>query len=155
MKKDKFLILGILEMVLALGLVFAGCTTDGSDEPYNGPKTIKITGYDGSQGIIIGVMHLHPESADGWPPVANAQPIDGQAIICPVVNWGDGELWTGTGKFFIWIECSPPKNDSLKDGSIYVYSVDGTNPAPVDIKDAVTTLEWSKFIWSKDYNKAG
>jgi hypothetical protein len=159
MKKDNFLILGMLAMVLALGLVFAGCNTVGSNELYDGPKTVQITGYNSSQGIIVGVMNL-AESADSWPPAANAQPIDGQTITYPVLNWeknseGVREPWKGTGKFFIWIQCSPPKNDSSKDGSIYVYSVNGTNPAPVDIRDAVTTLEWSKFIWSKDYKSAG
>jgi hypothetical protein len=38
MKKDKFLILEILAMTLALGLVFAGCTTDAGDTPYTGAK---------------------------------------------------------------------------------------------------------------------
>jgi hypothetical protein len=32
------------------------------------------------------------------------------------------------------------------------YSADGTNPTPVDIKDAVTTFEWSKFMWVSDWN---
>jgi hypothetical protein len=59
--------------------------------------------------------------------------------------------WTGTGQFYIVIECRPPKKDPSKTGSNYVYSADGINPTPVDIKDAVTTLEWAKFIWLRDY----
>jgi len=48
-------------------------------------------------------------------------------------------------------ECNTPKNDPSKDGSHYVYSADGINPTPVDIKNGVTTLQWSKFIWYNDY----
>jgi hypothetical protein len=39
MKKDKFLILGMLAIVLTLALGFAGCDTDGSDEPYDVPES--------------------------------------------------------------------------------------------------------------------
>jgi hypothetical protein len=117
------------------------------------PKTIKITGYSPQGGIEdVGEMTIFSESTDpaGWPPAAKAYPpvINGQIITCSLM--ANQEHWTGTGKFFILIECYPAKDPS-KDGSKYIYSVDGTNPTPVDIKNEVTTLEWSKFIWLTDY----
>jgi hypothetical protein len=48
------------------------------------------------------------------------------------------------------IECNPPK-DSQYDGAKYIYSADGVNPTPVDIKSAETTPQWSKFIWLRDF----
>lgn len=119
------------------------------------PKTIKITGYN-SQPITAYSMSIFSESADpaGWPPAAVAvEEIDGQTITYGLgiwmYRWDNLEPWTGTGKFFIVIECNPPKNSG--DGSKYVYSADGVNPTPVDIKEAITTLEWAKFIWLTDY----
>ncbi|GHU79379.1 hypothetical protein FACS189462_5000 [Spirochaetia bacterium] len=120
------------------------------------PKTIKITGYRGS--ITAGNMDIFSEQrgANVFPPAAGTRKaIDGQTITFTVINWTDRrenpEPWTGTGKFFIIIYCSPPKEDATKDGSKYVYSVDGINPAPVDISDEVTVLEWAKFIWLEDF----
>jgi hypothetical protein len=122
------------------------------------PKTIKITGYSSQGGITAEYMYISPESTgrpDSWPPIASAeQVIDGQTITYTLGiwedDWNDPKPLTGTEKFFIVIEGSPPKDPS-KDGAKYVYSADGRNPTPVDIKDAVTTLEWSKFIWFADY----
>jgi hypothetical protein len=119
------------------------------------PKTIKITGYS-SQGITAEAMLIFSESAgvDAWPPAAIAvEKINGQTITYNLGiwlgRWDNLESWTGTGKFFIVIECSPPKESG--DGSKYVYSADGANATPVNITDEVTTLEWSKFIWLRDY----
>ena len=149
MKKGKFLILGMLLMVLALGLV--GCS---SDEPYDGPKTIKITGFDNSVNVLENELTVESELG-AWPPIARADNIvNGQTITCTLVNWADHwnnpEPWTGTGKFFIVIACYNPKDPS-KTGAKYVYSADGKNPALIEIKDEVTMLQWSKFIWLKDY----
>ncbi|GHU70356.1 hypothetical protein FACS189450_04660 [Spirochaetia bacterium] len=120
------------------------------------PKTIKITGYSG--GITAQTMTLFSEQAGvaSWPPSAEAhEEIEGQTITYTVKYWAPGRDtgpdWAGIGKFLIVIECRPPR-DATKDGSKYVYSVDGTNPTPVDISDEVTVLEWAKFIWLSDYN---
>jgi hypothetical protein len=128
------------------------------------PKTIKITGYDSQGGITANAIQIFSEQEgfEIWPPDANAaEEIDGQTITYrPRIwtsNYRDDNVkpcpWTGTGKFFIVIDCDPPKNNPLQDGSIYVYSADGTNPTPVDIKAEVTTLEWAKFIWQRDYTE--
>ncbi|MDR2178362.1 MAG: hypothetical protein LBP20_10045 [Treponema sp.] len=114
------------------------------------PKTITITGLQG--GDILAGLNIFAK-LDQARNTAWAEEIDGQTITYALIVGHDGihHPWTGTGEFFIVIGCSPPRDPSY-DGSKYVYSEDGVNPAPVDIKDAVTTLEWSKFIWLEDYN---
>jgi hypothetical protein len=122
-------------------------------------RTIKITGYN-SEVVTsfrqIQIWSLDQELDEG-PPVAARWgkdfKNDGQTIICKLLAEWEGNLkyWTGTGKCYIWFQCYPPKDPSYNQ-SDYVYSEDGENPTPVDIKDAVTTLEWSKFIWVRDGN---
>ncbi|GHU98236.1 hypothetical protein FACS189483_05980 [Spirochaetia bacterium] len=120
------------------------------------PKTIKITGYNLDSDIRVWPLQIFSDQSLSWPPAAQANvAIDGQTITCTVRNvndWGENpEPWMRTGKFFIMLQCDRPKEDPEKDGSSYVYSVDGINPALVDIKDEVTVLEWAKFIWLYDY----
>jgi hypothetical protein len=171
MKKNSFLILGMLAMVLTFGIVAIGCvstdngsgkpvedTGGGENEPSSVPKTIKIIDSNESQGITAqDIMLIFSESAgpEVWPPFAIAGK-DEQTNIYYVVkfdgnwDWWDIGTWTGTGKFYVVMQTTPPK-DSSKDGANYVYSEDGTSPSLVDIRDAVTTLELSKFIWLNDF----
>ncbi|GHU97102.1 hypothetical protein FACS189483_02120 [Spirochaetia bacterium] len=129
-------------------------------EEYDDPlRTIKITGYSSQDITNVYGLILFPElpTPDNWAPSAWADPeINGQTITYTLGNvedfWGDNPTpFTGTGKFFIQLECAPAKNDPSKTGAHYIYSVDGTNPALVDIMDEVTVLEWSKFIWFDDF----
>ncbi|MDR0551414.1 MAG: hypothetical protein LBG72_05300, partial [Spirochaetaceae bacterium] len=56
--------------------------------------------------------------------------------------------WTGTGSYYIrtgWWDVNSGKD------TYHTYSVNGV-PAPVDINAAVTTLQWSDFVWFRDYN---
>jgi hypothetical protein len=175
MRNNKFSVLGMLAMVLTLGLGFAGCDTDGSDEPYTGQKTIKITGYSSGSGFVGGgemIIFSELPGLDDWQPTAvkrwkleDGELTDGHTYTYALVKWhrhtsqedwdaywANPDPWTGTGKFYILIDCANPKNDLEKDGSHYVYSEDGKNPTAVDIKNAVTTLEFSKFIWFRDVN---
>ena len=149
----KFASFGMLAMMSIFILI--NCNNDGGEQ-YEGPKTIKITGYEG--GVTAYSMEIYAESAgiDSWPPAAEAiQVIDAQTITYPLEGWKSGgattgESWTGSGFFFIIIECNPPK-DLSKDGAKYAYSENGINATPVEIKNGVTTLQWSKFIWLKDF----
>jgi hypothetical protein len=151
MNKVKFSLFRILVMVLALGLVFASCDTNGSrDEPYNGPKTIKITGFDleVSEGLEIGIL----ETLDGpkigrifgmpfgsGPRDVSMELIDMDTTLSGTHPENGEQPWTGTGNYFIFFD----PDDS---GSDYYYSVDGTTPSKYSIKDAVTTLAFTKFI---------
>jgi hypothetical protein len=114
------------------------------------PKTVIIMGYRLEDGITAEYIQLFTESsAIGQSEVSVPAEIDGQTITSRLEGRsGNRAPWTG--QFYIVFECRPPKDPS-KDGSKYVYSADGINPTPVDIKDAVTTLEWAKFIWLLDY----
>jgi predicted small secreted protein len=161
-KKNVLVVSGMPAAVLALGFAFAGCdTTTGGGEPYNGPKTIKITGYNKAGGVTVpddgqlSVYTAYPFGEENRIARDSSPEFNGQTITYTMVNEEDHSNnptpWTGTGKFYIEIECRPPKADQSKTGSKYVYSVDGKNPTPVNIKNAVTTLEWAKFIWLKDY----
>ena len=120
-------------------------------EPYDGPKTIKIIGFNLQQAETY--IYIFSDSKFSWPPVARDNKVsEGQTITYTMVDEQSGsEPWTGTGKYFIMFENMVPKNDPSKDGAAYFYSVDGINPVPVDINDAVKTLEWSKFIWLHDF----
>jgi hypothetical protein len=172
MAKKRFFF-GTLATVLVLGLVFAGCTTttNSNGKLDNNPRTIKITGFN-LEGIRPLVMHLKPESEGLFSdPVVAADPeIDGTTLSYKLAEYGpeweraspngprDDKPWTGTGKFVLGIILSPSPNDPSKNASFYFYSAvdtleDGTNPATaVDIKDTVTTLEWSKFYCAWDDN---
>jgi hypothetical protein len=146
-------------MMLTLGFAFSGCDTPtGGGDPYDGSKTIKITGLQ--DGITAQWIYIFSEEKGipSWPPTARAtiEEYDGQTITIPLVTHetyrsDNPEPWTGTGKFYIEIECYPPRDNPTRKGSKYVYSVDGTNPSIVDIQNEVTSLEWSKFIWRSDY----
>jgi hypothetical protein len=45
MKTKRFLLFGLPVVLLVLGIVLAGCDDD-SDEPYDGPKSFKVTGIN-------------------------------------------------------------------------------------------------------------
>jgi hypothetical protein len=153
MNENKFFVHGMLAMMLAFSLILAGCATTtngGSDggEPYDSPKTIKITGYTSESGITVYDIKLQPEL--NKTAMIGFKTISDLNLTYELLN-GRNDLtpWTGVGKFFIMIECQPPKDPAM-DGSQYVYSLDGTNPALIDIRDEITVLEWTKFIWFED-----
>ena len=157
MKKNKFSVLGMLVILLALGFVFVGCVTDQNG---NGggdvPKAIKFIG-NFPQGITGEALYLFPSSTrpDSWPPVAIGGGVNSEGNLrlvkwYPNMDWSKREDWTETGRFYILMQCQPPKDPS-KDGSNFVYSEDGENPTLVDINDAVTTIDNSKFIWLNDF----
>jgi len=65
----------------------------------------------------------------------------------------DGKPWTGTGKYYIYLQVSPANGGKGRSG--YFYSSDGKNPTQVDIKNKVTKLEWSKFVYFREDSNAG
>ena len=147
MKKGKILILGMLVVALPLGLVFTGCGDGTGNEP---PKTIKVTGFDYPDEVIEHWMDIFSEwNPEEWSPVAGAAgDVDGQTIIYPVWYWDTLEFWTGYGNFYIVISFSLSEDG----GKQYVYSLDGKNPGIFNIKNEVTSLKWSDFIWINDFS---
>jgi hypothetical protein len=154
MKKNSFLVLGMLAMVLTFGFVLSGCATakapaaavpadDGVE------KTIFITGFDlpaaGIKQIKVDLTGDWVDEQDWWIIPANCvAKAEGQTLTAwlwrPNV---DGERWTGTGKYGINIylisESGPVKT--------YRYGYHTGNEW-VTIKDAETTLNWSDFVFA-------
>jgi len=157
--KKTIRIIGIIAIVAIIGLSMAGCATNNqgtASAPSDTGKTIRIDG-------TARELELFSEStgANKWPPFAIAgkdgnrdvnDPTNLYYVVEWVQRWDWWELpnWTGTGKFYILFE-GPPKDPS-RDGGKYVYSEDGINPTAVEIKEAITTLQLSKFIWFEDIN---
>jgi hypothetical protein len=153
---------------LALGLVLVGCKTvsDGAEtisDDDGDPKAIVITGYNDSLKFTNNGGYLFSESTGIVDPyvACGLEKITGQTItynfgtvdFAQVEDWDKFwdylKPWKGTGKLFFVINCATPKAGGW--GATYAYSVDGKTPALVDIKDTVTMLEWSKFIYLKDW----
>jgi hypothetical protein len=171
MKMHKFYVLGILIIVLALGLVLGECATT-DDEPYAGPKSIKITGFNWENTGGIFVFIFNEPSAWSTPLVAGGRTDQIGSNINVELKDGkdqsDGEPWTGTGKYYIWIQVAPVVSTSAGQRRVYLYTTDGvtqvsvdddnpyddtysmdgiTNAASIDIKDAITTLDFAKFVY--------
>jgi hypothetical protein len=146
MKKNKFSVLGMLAIVLALCLAFVGCATDSGGEPYDGPKSIKITGFN--LDVPEGLEFVITETLDG-PKIArrwNGGSSSGTRTVSSGdlfdIALGNDQLWTGTGNYFISLNPA----DGLPESVDYYYSVDGINPSKYYIKDAVTVLDFAKFV---------
>jgi hypothetical protein len=166
MKKNKFSVLGMLAMVLALGLGlgFAGCDTDGSDEPYDIPKSIKITGItltvdtdtngEGSVFIYTKPEFGHgPEAGLVAREVYHLPHITNGELLVDLHVCDDGYdaldiLWTGKGEYYVCLTFAGPIGwpDDVEGGTVlrYWWTKDGER-AKYDIKDALTTLDFSQF----------
>ena len=146
MKKNKFSVLGMLAIVLALGLVFVGCTTTGGTgdgEPNNEEKTIIINGFSQS-GITPRKGDMILPDWDNWTNVASGTLVlgtnyDGEtATIWLWTEGKDGERWTGTGEYSLLLSVTPAR-EAGKSSSTYVLNRN------VVIKEAETILKWSDF----------
>jgi len=123
------------------------------------PKTILITGFNGNTPVWVnknGVrgrnfwMEVKPvtefePNAYCW--VTNPDQDVTFELTLAGLTKDDKEMeyrWTGTGSYYIGIG-GFLDNRGYHDLKYY-YSANGTSPTPVEIKDAVTTLNWSDFI---------
>jgi hypothetical protein len=163
---------GILAVVF--GLILAGCPTDNNgSEPYLGPKSIKITGFNLQNAEMIFVF-VEKNSSWDYPPVAEGRTINfGSAtditveLAESVNDWDDMNedivRWTGTGKYYIWIQIHFSDQEKR---SVYLYTMDGvvqveaddssydpyniegiTNAGSIDINSAITILDFAKFVY--------
>jgi len=151
MKKGRFFVLGMLALALAL----SGCDT-GGDEPNNEPKTIVITGFSlqGKTDIkVYQVSSIYEMDLGNDTTVYGGAGPDLTGDIAIERYNKDGKPWTGTGKYYIYLQVSPANGGKGRSG--YFYSSDGKNPAQVNIKDKVTKLEWSKFVYFREDSNAG
>jgi hypothetical protein len=161
MKINKFSVLVILAMVLALSLAFTGCDPNGDDEPYEGPKSIKITGItlteddtDGRAGIVICKEYTNEGNlGNAGVIIAREGPnlgiTNGELFFDLLVSNGwdaTNEPWNGSGEYAICLQITGTDgwDDDGGHHHRYWWTKDGEY-AKYNIKDAVTTLEFSQF----------
>jgi hypothetical protein len=162
MISKKFLVrvlMGTLVIVgvgMAFGLGLVGCDTDNGDEPYDGPKTIVITGFNLADKEGFGVeisLGIDGAQKNIVADAANVESPSGQITLALRNRKKDSEgnktPWTGTGNYYIRIMVWPGQDAG--HGSNYYYSVNGSAPTPFDIRSAVTTLKWSDFTYTGEY----
>jgi hypothetical protein len=175
MKSKKFSVLwGTLVIAgvgMAFGLVLAGCASSGGAkesaaaatvdtaattidtvEVPDEPKSIVLTGFDledKTQLLVYQVSSVFQMDLDNDSTVVygNTRTLYDGDIAIERFQYINNERipWTGIGKYYIYLQVYPANNG--KGRSAYFYSTDGINPAHVDIKDEVTPLEWSKFVY--------
>jgi hypothetical protein len=161
---NKKLCFGMLGMVLVFGIVLFGCDPDGGNESNTDPKTIKITGFN-LEGYDQIFVFLCATPQYDWPPVVESRAeISGSDITVELAPTLDdesaGEPWTGSGKYYLWIQLGPTENQGPGHRPVYVYAVDGASPVSngatadysangtlIYIEDTVTILEFSEFVY--------
>jgi hypothetical protein len=145
MKTKRFFLFGLPVVLLALGLVFAGCDT-GGNEPYDGPKSFKVTGIN--KAAIKATALVQIISNDNSFP-ANGQAAEGpgeivsQTLSVDLHPWtSDGgpsdQSWTGTGEWTIRLKLFDNDNSHYYD---YFWK----NGQKYAIEDAVTSLNFADF----------
>ncbi|MDR2602042.1 MAG: hypothetical protein LBC53_06280 [Spirochaetaceae bacterium] len=136
MKKNKFSVL-----ILVLSFVFVGCDNGGGgNEPYTGPKTIKITGINVSFSeatvLLVGDgINRSSIVAEGTGSISNGS-------ITVVMKNQDQTDWTGTGSYILVLE------DPSGINGTFAYTDGGTIPLPqakVSITRDSTTFSFNKF----------
>jgi hypothetical protein len=154
--------LGMPAIALALGFVFTACDTNGG-EPYDSPKSIKITGitlsgtdtngegsvfiytkptfgHGAESGLIAREIYHVPKITDGGLFV--------DLYVCEDGYDASDERWTGSGEYYICLTFAGPIGwpDDVEGGTVlrYWWTKDDVT-AKYDIKDALTTLAFSQF----------
>lgn len=137
-----------------------GHNMKGGNLVYDEPKIILITGFtykdpqdsqNYPQDVNFGWLAIAPDPGDlDNQTVAHGIPeTEGQTRAFTLISMVDRRSigpYTGTGEYFVVFFSFTPR-DSNRWFARYVYSEDGQNPTLVDMKNQVTTLEWSKFIF--------
>ena len=158
MKCNRIFVVGMLTVLLALGLVFVGCETSSDDSgTYTGPKSIKITGITltGTEINGEGGVQIFNEPVWGGNSVAREvyhvpRVINGELLVDLKVSAGwdaTDAPWTGSGEYYIRLIFAGPAGWSDEGGTSlhYWWTNGGQTPVKYDIKDAVTTLNFSQF----------
>jgi hypothetical protein len=169
----------IVGVGLVFGLVLAGCASTGSAndtvavatndtaavvidavEVSGEPKSIKITGITVTDTNGEGAVRIFNEQK--W----------GDSVAREVIHTGlitDGVLsldlnvsigrqasdkpWTGSGKYYICLQIAGDDGWADAGGHHYRYWwVKDGEVAKYDIKDAVTTLNFSEFVYDGEFN---
>ena len=151
MKKEKFIVFGMLVIVLCLTSV--SCNNGTVDETI--PKSIKITEIPGNNENCEAGLHIFTEPQ--WGPVRVAREIyhsvrvkNGEVLF--ELKVGDGydwidKNWTGSGEYYINFIIAGTDGWPDEGGSSkrYWWAREGT-VAKYNIQDALTTLEFTQFM---------
>jgi hypothetical protein len=164
MKKNSFLVLGMLAMALIFGFVLSGCATEapatsapiaevpGSGESNNDEKTIVITGFnlpvEGIKQIKVDLTGDWVDEQGWWIIPANCvAKVDGQTLTAWLYVGDTDERWTGTGEYGINIYLI--SSVTGKTVKTYRYGYE-TGKEWITIKDTETILEWADFVFAWD-----
>ena len=145
MKKRNVFLLGLLVVLLAMGLVLAGCGKDddssnsnnnNSGNPDNGggggAKSIKITGLDDFYGSSYQLgLATTVDKLDDEDLVAFAEgTIRSGTQTAPLLDYKTGNPWTGSGSYYVGV---------YLDGDAYVTK------SKKSFSSSVTTLSINDF----------
>jgi hypothetical protein len=149
MKKDKFMLLGMLAVVLTLGLVFAGCDPNGGDDPYTGPKSITITDITVISGeAIVRLVRSDDFKMSGV--VAEGTGSISNGSVTVVIKKQDQTDWNETGAYCLVLSEAVASDGEAKT-FVYTNGLDGGPSAwpKVSITGASTTFSFVKFSKTK------
>jgi hypothetical protein len=160
MKNKRFFVFPAMA-ALAIGIVAAGCASNSSsntNEPSPGnnePKSIKITGITFADTNGEAGVQIFDAPEFGGNSVAREEygtvHIDNGELLADlkVSDGGDSTdtPWTGSGKYYICLLFAGTDGwaDDGGDTHFFWWAKDG-EAAQYDIRDTVTTLEFSQFI---------
>jgi len=141
----KFPVLIAIAAVIAFSM--SACNQDpGNDDV---PKSLVITGITGtdvpSNGkVAVGIAEVSGKGKSNL--VAYSEVNVSSTVDIPLISAKrQGEQYTGTGKYYIILVFDNNTEDTSDDVN-FVYSNGTTTALMYNITEAVTTLEFSKFI---------
>jgi hypothetical protein len=149
MKTKRFFLFGLLAVLLALGLVLAGC----GEEETEVAKSVTITGINQSaltNASQVGVW-LTAEIPESGQPILVAVRYGNisngtlsVALTVPTNGTVESNTrWTGSGSYYVILV---PVNGSKIDGNnAYAYVGDTSAPAKAAFNEATVTLPFAKF----------
>ncbi|GHU97397.1 hypothetical protein FACS189483_03220 [Spirochaetia bacterium] len=152
MNKNKFSVLGMLAMVLVLGLVFAGCVTDGgrvSPETAPQPKSLTIMGMPAGYSCYLRIENLN----EPWGLVAvgganlgtSEQNITFSLVLGDDPWRSDPVAWTGTGGYLVKFYIFETKDSSLPKANYYVGGTSDITPVNFNDETPSQTVAFNQF----------
>jgi hypothetical protein len=165
MKTKRFFLFGLPAVLLALGLVLAGCDTGSSSDDDDPPppgddgvaKSVTITGIN-ADGLItgpdaVGVWLIAEIPTDGMPtPVALEYEAVSEGTLSADLTVPNGmnasnTKWTGTGSYYVLlVPVTYAGGGNLDFNNGYAYVGDGNAPAKAAFNEAAVTLAFTKFV---------
>ena len=150
MKKDNFLVLGMLAIALALGLAFVGCDNGNVDVP----KSIKITGINQANNkanvqVDLNAGDFDIQQGQGEVARGNSDIVNQTVIVDLYTLTSDRHMtenrWIGNGEWCIRLKFRDSATDKARD---YVWK----EWQKYDIQNAVTELSFADFVlvWTEE-----